>query len=277
MFADRFRTFATITLADATSRDPWVQLAVTGHFHSPIYGQFSITPDDLSTILRNYETEHPKAPTELMLDYEHRSVNPQTPEDGHAAGWFKELQLRGDGKELWARVELTEDAASAVRAKKYRYISPEIHRRFKSRTSNRELGYTLLAAALTNRPFLTGMAPIELSDAAGHSETALRLADSSILPYDERERRVREALSAAFPPAYKDGGLDFDTWVQPIMVYEDRCVFRKGSRMYRIAYSFGEDLSVTFTGSPVEVVLTDEEVVTLHEADEAIMIMECTQ
>ncbi len=63
--------------------------------------------------------------TELVIDYDHQAVFAAVPNVGGtapAAGWIKELQARKDG--IWARVEWTEKAASAIKAGEYRYISP---------------------------------------------------------------------------------------------------------------------------------------------------------
>src|SRR4051812_4032691 len=63
---------------------------------------------------------------DLMLDYAHASLDsdlsPNPSQAGKAAGWFN-IELR-DG-ELWAvNVRWTEAAASALKAKEWRYMSP---------------------------------------------------------------------------------------------------------------------------------------------------------
>jgi hypothetical protein len=274
--ADRLHTLSRITLADGESTAAWVQVAKTGVFHSPVYGIVTITPDDLRTMLSNYQHEHPIPPTELMLDYEHLSANPQTPRDGESAGWFKQVELRNGDKEFWALIELTEDAADAVRKKKYRYISPEISRSYRSKKTGRTVGYCLKAAALTNRPFLEGMEPVslQLSDAAGtrSSVATLLAADVADLPYSERERRVREALNEKHPPTYGPDGINFESWINVHFVYEDRAVFSKGSRTFAQSYTFNDDLSITFDGEPYEVIVTDTPVLSLCEPSDDIVI-----
>lgn len=267
--ADRLRTLSRVVLADDKSNATWIQVATTGTFHSDRYGIISITPDDLRTMLRNYQHEHPVAPTELMLDFEHLSANPQNPRDGESAGWFKQLQLRADDKELWALVELTDDAATAVRQKKYRYISPEIARSYKSKRDGKPKGMCLKAAALTNRPFLEGMEPVslQLSDARGTVIDVATLlgADVSDLPYSDRERRVREAIAEKYPPSYGPDGVQYASFVWVRDVYDDRVVFSKGSSNFAIAYTFNDDLSVTFDGDAYEVLITDTPVLSFAD------------
>ena len=63
--------------------------------------------------------------TELVVDYDHQSVWGAKEGVGgtaKAAGWIRELQVRGDG--IWGRVEWTEAAAAAIKAQEYRYLSP---------------------------------------------------------------------------------------------------------------------------------------------------------
>lgn len=267
--ADRLHTLSRVTLADDKSNSTWIQVATTGTFHSSTYGIITITPDDLRTMLRNYQTEHPIAPTELMLDFEHLSANPQSPRDGESAGWFKQLQLRADDKELWALIELTDDAADAVRKKKYRYISPEIARAYKSKRDGKPKGMCLKAAALTNRPFLEGMEPVslQLSDARGHvlDVATLLAADVSALPYSERERRVREAVSEKYQPAYGPDGVNWETYVYVRDVFDDRVVFSKGATVFEQPYTFNADLSITFDGDAYEVTVTYTPVLALAD------------
>lgn len=264
---DRFNTLSRITLAEQGS-STWAQIALTGTFHSPVYGLITITKDDLRTMLRNYQNEHPLPPTELMLDYDHLSVEPKTPSDGEAAGWFKGLELRQDGNELWAQIDLTDEAADKVRKKKFRYISPEIARRYKSKRTGNDIGYTLRAAALTNRPFLEGMEPValRLRDSTGRDDVAVRMADVSSLPYDERERRVREAIEAKYPPTVgADGSIDWASYTSTRFVFEDRVVFARGQRIFEQPYAFDDQLHVSFQGEAYEVIIGTTPVIELSD------------
>jgi hypothetical protein len=142
-------------------RRSWIQLARTGSFTSNRYGKFSITRDDLSQMLHNFNNITPKKPTELPIDYDHLSMDPKKPGDGIAAGWMKSLELRGD--ELWAEVEWTPDGAKRVDAGEYRFISPSFVKDH-THKDGKKIGTTLLAAAVTNHPFLEGMKSLTLSN-----------------------------------------------------------------------------------------------------------------
>jgi hypothetical protein len=143
----------------------WIQLARTGSFVSKRYGKFSITKDDLSQMLTNFNEITPKAPTELPIDYDHLSMDPKMPGDGAAAAWIKKLELRENGDELWGEVEWTPDGADRVRKQEYRFISPSFVKNYVHK-DGQKIGTTLLAAAITNHPFLEGMRSLTLASPA---------------------------------------------------------------------------------------------------------------
>lgn len=155
-----YPTDLTNTTDGATPRS-YIQLARTGSFVSKRYGNFSITREDLAQMLHNFTNVTPKAPTELPIDYDHLSMDPKKPGDGAAAGWMKKLELRDGGDTLWAEVEWTDDGAERVRKKEYRFISPSFVKGHTHKDGT-AIGTTLLAAAITNHPFLEGMKALTL-------------------------------------------------------------------------------------------------------------------
>jgi hypothetical protein len=159
-----------------TAPSSWVQIAKTGSFVSQRYGQFSIEREDLAQMVHNFQNVTPKAPTRLPVDYDHLSMDPQRPGDGVAAGWIKELQLRQNGDELWALVEWTPEGSAAIRNKHYQFVSPSFVKNHIHK-DGQTIGTTLLAAAITNHPFLEGMAALTLSAGIKELATPVDLAD----------------------------------------------------------------------------------------------------
>ncbi len=153
-------------------RRSWIQLAKTGSFTSNRYGQFSITKSDLAQMLLNFQNVTPAAPTELPVDYDHLSIEPKKPGDGIAAGWMKQLQLRNDGNELWAEVEWTEPGAKHIERGEYRFVSPSFVKDY-THKDGRKIGTTLIAAAITNFPFLEGMRALTLYNFSALGDLAL--------------------------------------------------------------------------------------------------------
>lgn len=89
---------------------------------------------------------------EVVFDYEHMSVLERKPSP--ASGWIKELVWE-DGIGIRAKVEWTDQAASFIAAKEYRYFSPV----FTVRASDSRV-CGLDSVALTNRPRTTNLTPI---------------------------------------------------------------------------------------------------------------------
>jgi hypothetical protein len=145
-----------------TQRRSWIQLIKTGTFQSARYGEFGISSDDLRRMLHNFRHITPIAPTELPVDYDHLSMQPVHPGDGKAAGWLKAVELRGQDDELWGLVEWTPDAARQIANREYQFVSPSFAKDH-VHNDGRRIGPTLLAAAITNHPFLQGMAALTLS------------------------------------------------------------------------------------------------------------------
>lgn len=166
-----------IEKTDTTAPRSWIQLARTGSFVSKRYGKFSITREDLAQMLSNFTTITPKAPTLLPVDWDHLSMQePKQPGDGAAAGWMKKLELRDGGDTLWAEVEWTPKAAEAIKNREYQFVSPSFVQNH-THKDGQNIGTTLLAAAITNHPFLEGMQALTLRTpaiAGVHLSVALR-------------------------------------------------------------------------------------------------------
>lgn len=233
----------------------WAQVAKVGKFWDPRYGHFELTTDDLQTMLANFKTG--VVGTDIPFDFNHGTSNADSSDAGKAAGWFKELELRADGTELWARAGWTEAAAAMIEAQEYRYISPTFHYAFKPSEGDRRgqnVGTTLTAAALTNTPVLD-MAPLSLN-----REGTIQLADggdsaaTAIFSFDEQRRRVQAAVTENFAP-YQDDIYGPCWGVYLADFYTGWCVYRvyEGAH-YRVDFSIGADGVVTFSSAPVEVV-----------------------
>lgn len=169
-----------VTTADtAAAPRSWIQLAKTGTFHSTRYGQFSITRDDLAQMLHNFRHVTPQAPTELPIDFDHLSMAPTQPGQGKAAGWLKNVELRADGGELWGEVEWTPEAAGLIKNRAYRFVSPSFVKDH-THKDGRKIGTTLLAAAITNHPFLEGMQALTLYSFSAMGDLALVAAPTAL-------------------------------------------------------------------------------------------------
>jgi len=155
-----------------------VQVFRTGTFRHPLYGKFTITDDTLKAMEDNFKASRPKPPTEMVVDYEHMSaIGP--PAVTPAAGWVKSVEaVEGT---LMATVEWTEKATDLIRAKEYRFISPEWNMNYKDKETGKDIGPCLLTVALTNRPFIEGMQPVMLSDKLEEANAAVLVLSETTL------------------------------------------------------------------------------------------------
>jgi phage I-like protein len=138
-----------------------IQICQTGHYFHWLYGEFDITP----TNLRKMQSNDKKSDRRVVIDYNHSSYS-SDPAQAIAAGWMVKgsLKVRHKGQFLYCTVEWTPLAVQRIKDKEYLFISPEIDWKFIEPKTGIEMGASLMAAALTNRPFLEGMDEVSLSN-----------------------------------------------------------------------------------------------------------------
>lgn len=119
-----------------------------------------VTADDLDQAIANFNRWKALG-QEIPVDYDHAFAEGR---ESPAAGWYESLERKGD--KLYATVRWTDKARQQIADKEYRFFSPEFSKAFTSEEGDLE-GFTILAGALTNRPFLRGMTPVALSQEVG--------------------------------------------------------------------------------------------------------------
>lgn len=187
-----------IKLAEGDDRaSSWIQVARVGSWIHEWYEKFDITLQDLADMVANFTAGQ----RDVMVDYNHASFS-SDPEEAIAAGWTQELETRADGAELWALVEWTPGAAEKIKNQEYRFISPEFDYLVPSKESGEILGTVLYAIGLCNRPFIEGMAPVELREPTLLVQSACRRLTEPIGSIQEGgpamdEARIRQVLGLA--------------------------------------------------------------------------------
>lgn len=141
------------------------QIAKFGEFRGHAQGPFKLDAKAFADIVRNFRaTKNRRVP----VDYEHTSEAMPDSVAQHgvpALAWITDLDDRGDGT-LWATFEWVDPAAvEHVRAKRYLYLSPAIQFGARDKETGAPIGARLTSVALTNKPFLDGMAPVTASEA----------------------------------------------------------------------------------------------------------------
>lgn len=182
----------TITASDAVNVPVWNQIAKLGQWAGHASGPFKITSKEVAEMVANFKaTKNQRIP----IDFEHASEQDPTlgtiPTDGAPAqGWIIDLQDRGAAG-LWGLVEWLEPARTYVREGKYKFFSPAIRFNSRDRVTGADVGARLTSGALTNNPFLDGMAQMAAKDTAGgDAATTLTFAHAP----DEYMPRMRGCL-----------------------------------------------------------------------------------
>lgn len=143
-----------LSAGKATSQ---VQIAKTGKFKDPRYGNFAITLTDFSKWIANFNMLHRNdGRLGLPVDVDHA---PEKKGETEAAGWITALSIKSN--ELWATVEWNDLGKDLVGNRRYAYLSPSYVHDFKDE-EGKSHGTALVGVGLTNRPFLT-MATVSLS------------------------------------------------------------------------------------------------------------------
>jgi len=132
----------------------WIEVFRVGKWNHPKYGIIEGTTKLFGDFIKNWKDR--VLGRDISLDKTHE------PSDG-ATGWVQELKIKGD--RLLALIEWTPWGIELIEQKGFKYFSPEYRDVYVDKESGKEHKNVLFGGALTNRPFLTDLAPIVLSEA----------------------------------------------------------------------------------------------------------------
>lgn len=145
-------TVFALDAASLTENTGWLNVALLGEWKGHHQGPFAFTREAFDKIIANFNARK----TPVKVDYEHDSLSGE-PGPKPAAGFVKELELRANGTELWARVDWTARAAKYIRDGEYTRCSPVVDFAAKDRVSGKPIGPELIQVGLTDDPFLDGL------------------------------------------------------------------------------------------------------------------------
>lgn len=130
----------------------WVHVLPLGSYKHPTYGTIDVSPTRVSRFVENVKKRI--RGIDPSINYLHQG-------DGEAAGWIKNAEARSDG--LWAFVEWTTSAAQKLKEKAFKYFSAEIFEEWED-SQGQKHSDVLFGGALTNRPFMKNLVPLNLSE-----------------------------------------------------------------------------------------------------------------
>lgn len=174
-------------------RTSWVTLTRTGRWKHPIYSEFEITLGMFQAMIKNFEND--TLGQKIFIDIGHR------PDDG-AAGEIVELSI--EGNRLRGRVVWTDFGIKQVSDKGFRYMSVDFVDDYKDPETDAYHGPLLFGAALTTRPFVKRLDPVELSEeftppggrVLMHTELRRQLSDIVETSMKKYLKKLREQLEA---------------------------------------------------------------------------------
>lgn len=172
----------------------WNQIARLGEYRGHRQGAFAFTRETFADLIANFSAvENGRIP----VDYEHTSeVLPENAaqEGVPAVAWIVALEERNGS--LWAAFEWVDpQAVEYVRNRQYLFVSPAVKFAAVDKRSGDEIGARLTSVALTNHPFLDGMAPLR-ADGREPSPTRLGLAPGDVhIPVGTTPRKERPAMT----------------------------------------------------------------------------------
>jgi phage I-like protein len=176
-----------------------IQAMPLGDYQHPVHGKISFTPERVQRFADN--VNNGVRGQALDIDYDHKEFS------GIAAGWVQAAEASDQGLKL--SVQWTPKAAEHIKAGEYRYFSPEFSDSWTHPKSGQKFDDVLFGGALTNRPFLKDIAPVNMSevilaegdrekkDGGGmNEETRKQMAALLGLPDDATEEQILGAMQA---------------------------------------------------------------------------------
>lgn len=139
---------------DETSTSVWIHALPLGDYIHPVYGKIQMTADRIKSYAESVKNK--VRGIDPSINWMHGDGG-----DGEAAGWVKDAEARQDG--LWLFVDFVKDAAQAIKDKKWRYFSAEYNDSWTDPVG-KEHKNVLFGGALTNRPYMKNLLPINLSE-----------------------------------------------------------------------------------------------------------------
>jgi len=196
---------------NSTIKVPFFRLGIWKH---PQYGELQGTQEKFDAMINNFRRNVAGRPPFIRLG--HTNEGAPTFGDTPAEAWVYDIVQ--EGPVLFALAHPTSDEiVQAIRAKRYRFASPEYQEDYTQKETGAKVGPTLLAIGLTNEPFLTRL-PDTVALAERPDDIYLDCCDietKEVNKVTQAEDNIMKKLADAFnrfldvlkaTPAKDDGG-----------------------------------------------------------------------
>lgn len=169
---------------EITATDKFQLILPIGSWHHTWYGEFDITAEMCADMVANWKAKV-LGERQAYIDTDH--------DGGGANGWIAELEAREDG--LYARIEWTEPGKTLLKKGIYKYFSAEIGDHMDIHTGLK-VKNVLIAATLTNRPFMNTMPQAHLREPAPERVTIPAHGDGASDTEEGEMKTLKEILEA---------------------------------------------------------------------------------
>lgn len=132
----------------------WIHALPFGQYKHPLFGVIDASLKKITNLADSVKNKVRGIDPSINLNHDNNSP------DG-AAAWVKDSAVRSDG--LWLFVEFVKDAAEKVKEKKFKYFSIEFADEWEDPQGNK-FKDVVVGGALTNRPFMKNLVPINLAE-----------------------------------------------------------------------------------------------------------------
>lgn len=145
----------------------WIQAMPINKYKHPVYGTIDFNLDRVTRFCSNIKAK--VRGQDLDIDYDHKK------RQDIAAGWIQDAEVRTGNPDpklngLWILVEFTPKAKEQIRAKEYRYFSPEFLDEWTNPINGVTYKDVMTGGGITNRPFLKDIVPLNLSEILSASD-----------------------------------------------------------------------------------------------------------
>jgi hypothetical protein len=132
----------------------WVHALPLGEYLHPVFGKINVNTERIKRFADNIKNK--VRGIDPSINYNHNN-------EDIASGWVKDGEARDTG--LWVLVDFTKNAIDKIKNKEYRYFSAEYRDKWTDQ-NGKEFQDVFFGGALTNRPFMKNLIPINLSESS---------------------------------------------------------------------------------------------------------------
>jgi phage I-like protein len=131
-----------------------IQVVPVGKWDHPAYGEMEITSAHIAEFAQNFKD---KVRLDIPINAGHD--NGMGGGELPAIGWFTDVEDRGVNG-LWAGVKWTDEGERLLKARAFKYFSPEFYQDYEDPETRKKYGHVLVGGALTNKPYFKELEPV---------------------------------------------------------------------------------------------------------------------